>query len=89
MSICICFNCDKPAIYDNMRVCRMHKNYISEYKTSFPMPSLNSNEPSLPSYCTDSGDLFKTETTSKSTELCERELKKYALYDKAYTTPNK
>ena len=85
MSICMYPNCDKPAIYDNMRVCRRHKNYISTYKTSFPMPSIYSDEPSLPTYCTDTGETFNTENC-KNPELYEGE-QLYTTYKNAY--PNK
>ena len=81
MSICIFPNCDRPAIYDEMRLCKRHKNYITTYQTSFPMPS-NINGPSLPDYCTDTGEIF--DGCCRNVVVGEDNTAKYSNIDEAY-----
>lgn len=82
MSVCIYPNCDRPAIYDNMRLCRRHKNYISTYQSSFVLPD-NLNETSLPIYCTDT-ELFNTAVCNNSELYKEDSPGNYAILNKAY-----
>ena len=82
MSICLYPKCDRPAIYDEMRVCKRHKNYITMYQTSFTMPN-NLNDPSLPNYCTDTGDIFDS-SNCKNVIVGKDSTAKYSSVDDAY-----